>query len=49
MESGTKLGHYEISTLLGKDGMGEVWKVKPTDLGRETTIKRLTTQFALGR
>ena len=40
MESGTKLGHYEISTLLGKGGMGEVWRAKDTKLGREVAIKR---------
>ena len=41
MESGTKLGHYEISTLLGKGGMGEVWRGKDTKLGREVAIKTL--------
>ena len=46
MESGTKLGHYEISTLLGKGGMGEVWRAKDTKLGREVAIKTLPERFA---
>ena len=45
MESGTKLGHYEISTLLGKGGMGEVWRAKDTKLGREVAIKTLPRAF----
>ena len=46
MESGTKLGHYEISTLLGKGGMGEVWRARDTTLGREVAIKTLPAEFA---
>ncbi len=46
MEPGTKLGHYEISTLLGKGGMGEVWRAKDTKLGREVAIKTLPEEFA---
>ena len=46
MESGTKLGHYEISTLLGKGGMGEVWRAKDTKLGREVAIKTLPEEFS---
>ena len=46
MESGTKLGHYEISTLLGKGGMGEVWRARDTKLGREDAIKTLPEEFA---
>ena len=46
MESGTKLGHYEILTLLGKGGMGEVWRARDTKLGREVAIKTLPEKFA---
>ena len=46
MESGTKLGHYEISTLLGKGGMGEVWRVQDTKLGREVAIKTFPEEFS---
>ncbi len=46
MESGTKLGHYEISTLLGKGGMGEVWRARDSKLGREVAIKTLPEEFA---
>ena len=46
MQSGTKLGHYEISTLLGKGGRGEVWRARDTKLGREVAIKTLREEFA---
>ena len=39
MESGTKLGHYEVLSLLGKGGMGELWCARDTKLGREVAIK----------
>ena len=46
MESGTTLGHYEILSLLGKGGMGEVWRARDTKLGREVAIKILPEQFS---
>ena len=46
MEFGTKLGHYEISTLLGKGGMGEVWRGRDTKPGREVAIQTLPEEFA---
>ena len=46
MESGTRLGHYEIGTLLGKGGMGEMWRARDTKLGREVAIKTLPEEFA---
>ena len=46
MEPGTKLTHYEIVSLLGKGGMGEVWRARDTKLGREVAIKTLPEEFA---
>ena len=46
MESGTKLSHYEINTLLGRGGMGEVWRARDTKLGREVAIKFLTEELS---
>ena len=46
MATGTKLGHYEILSLLGKGGMGEVWRARDTKLGREVAIKTLPEEFA---
>ena len=47
MESGTRLGHYEILSLLGKGGMGEVWRARDTKLGREVAIKTLPEEFGV--
>ena len=46
MEPGSKLGHYEVLSLLGKGGMGEVWRARDTKLGREVAIKTLPEEFA---
>src|ERR1051326_7520751 len=43
---GKTLAHYEIESLLGAGGMGEVYRSRDTKLGREVAIKVLPLAFA---
>ncbi len=46
LETGSKLGHYEILSSLGAGGMGEVYRAKDTKLGREVAIKLLLEEVS---
>src|SRR5450631_3949753 len=46
LSAGDKLGHYEILSLLGKGGMGEVYRGRDTKLKRDVAIKVLPEAFA---
>ena len=41
MEPGTKLGRYEIRSLIGAGGMGEVYLARDPKIGRDVAIKVL--------
>jgi serine/threonine protein kinase len=46
LNSGTKLGPYEIQSQLGAGGMGEVYRARDTRLGRDVAIKVLPEALA---
>ena len=43
---GQRLGSYEVLSLLGKGGMGEVYRARDTQLQRDVALKLLPEMFA---
>ena len=46
LQIGQQLGSYEITSLLGKGGMGEVYRARDLKLKRDVAIKVLPDEFS---
>lgn len=46
LAAGHRLGPYEIISVIGTGGMGEVYRAKDTRLDRTVAIKVLSTQLS---
>lgn len=46
VDIGQSVGSFEITAILGKGGMGEVWRASDSSLGREVALKILPEDFA---
>ena len=45
LQTGTRLGHYDVTAKIGAGGMGEVWQARDTKLDRDVALRVLAEAF----
>ena len=46
LQVGSRLGHYDVTALIGEGGMGQVYQVTDTKLKRQVALKILPEAFS---
>ena len=46
LKVGDRISHYDVTSLLGEGGMGQVWQATDTQLNRQVALKILSDAFA---
>ncbi len=39
LQIGSRLGHYDVTALIGEGGMGQVYRARDTKLDRDVALK----------
>ena len=39
LDVGSRLGHYDVTALIGEGGMGQVYRARDTKLDRDVALK----------
>ncbi len=45
LDVGSRLGHYDVTALIGEGGMGEVYRARDDKLDRDAALKVLPQAF----